>query len=86
MRIGVLGTGVVGRTIGSKLVQLGHEVTMGSRSADNESATGWVSDAGENGRALPYAQIRELRGSAACDEADDGFAGHRMVEHAGVDH
>jgi predicted dinucleotide-binding enzyme len=48
MRIGVLGTGVVGRTIGSKLVQLGHEVTMGSRSADNESATGWASEAGEN--------------------------------------
>ncbi|HEY8770611.1 MAG TPA: NAD(P)-binding domain-containing protein [Thermoleophilaceae bacterium] len=48
MRIGVLGTGVVGRTIGSKLVQLGHEVTMGSRSADNESATGWASDGGEN--------------------------------------
>jgi predicted dinucleotide-binding enzyme len=48
MRIGVLGTGVVGRTIGSKLVHLGHEVTMGSRSADNESATGWASEAGEN--------------------------------------
>jgi predicted dinucleotide-binding enzyme len=48
MRIGVLGTGVVGRTIGSKLVQLGHEVTMGSRSADNESATAWASEAGEN--------------------------------------
>ncbi len=36
MKIGILGTGVVGNTVGSKLVQLGHEVKMGSRTADNE--------------------------------------------------
>ena len=46
MRIGVLGTGMVGRTIGSKLVQLGHEVTMGSRTADNPDATEWAEAAG----------------------------------------
>ncbi|HET8593520.1 MAG TPA: NAD(P)-binding domain-containing protein [Solirubrobacterales bacterium] len=47
MRIAVLGTGMVGRTIGGKLVELGHEVTMGSRSADNEDAAGWAEGAGE---------------------------------------
>ena len=47
MRIGVLGTGVVGKTIGSRLVGLGHEVTMGSRTADNEAATEWAAQAGE---------------------------------------
>ncbi len=31
MKIGILGTGIVGTTIGSKLVELGHEVKMGSR-------------------------------------------------------
>jgi 8-hydroxy-5-deazaflavin:NADPH oxidoreductase len=46
MRIAVLGTGTVGRTIGTKLVELGHEVTMGSRTADNENAREWVSAAG----------------------------------------
>jgi 8-hydroxy-5-deazaflavin:NADPH oxidoreductase len=46
MRIAVLGTGTVGRTIGTKLVELGHEVTMGSRTADNEHARDWVSAAG----------------------------------------
>jgi len=46
MRIGVLGTGIVGRTIGSKLVALGHEVRMGSRSAGNETAVGWAEAAG----------------------------------------
>jgi predicted dinucleotide-binding enzyme len=30
MRIGVLGTGVVGRTLATKLVELGHEVRIGS--------------------------------------------------------
>jgi predicted dinucleotide-binding enzyme len=46
MKIAVLGTGTVGRTIGTKLVELGHEVTMGSRTADNENAREWVSAAG----------------------------------------
>jgi hypothetical protein len=46
MRIAVLGTGMVGETIGSKLVALGHEVRMGSRTANNEKATAWVKKAG----------------------------------------
>ncbi len=41
MKIGILGTGAVGRTIGTKLVELGHEVRMGSRSADNPKAAEW---------------------------------------------
>ncbi len=46
MKIAVFGTGVVGSTIGSKLASLGHEVKMGSRTADNESAVAWVARAG----------------------------------------
>lgn len=46
MRIGILGTGVVGQTIGTKLVQLGHEVKLGARSATNEKATVWARTAG----------------------------------------
>ncbi|WNG58127.1 NADP oxidoreductase [Archangium gephyra] len=46
MKIAVLGTGMVGETIGSKLVALGHEVKMGSRSANNEKAAAWVKKAG----------------------------------------
>lgn len=46
MKIGVLGTGSVGQTIGSKLIQLGHEVVMGSRNADNEKAAEWVKNNG----------------------------------------
>lgn len=47
MRIAVLGTGVVGQTIGTKLVSLGHEVKMGSRTAGNENAAAWVQKTGE---------------------------------------
>jgi 8-hydroxy-5-deazaflavin:NADPH oxidoreductase len=46
MKIAVLGTGVVGETIASKLVALGHEVKMGSRTANNEKAAAWVKKAG----------------------------------------
>jgi hypothetical protein len=46
MRIGVLGTGMVGSTIGTKLVGLGHEVMMGSREAGGEKAKAWVEEAG----------------------------------------
>jgi predicted dinucleotide-binding enzyme len=34
MRIGVLGTGIVGRTVGGKLAELGHEVMVGTRDPD----------------------------------------------------
>ncbi len=46
MKIGILGTGMVGQTLGSKLVQLGHEVKMGSRTENNENATQWVKKMG----------------------------------------
>lgn len=46
MKIAVFGTGNVGETLGSKLVELGHEVKMGSRTANNEKALAWVKKAG----------------------------------------
>lgn len=42
MKIAVLGTGNVGDTIGSKLIEVGHTVMMGSRTADNEKAKAFV--------------------------------------------
>ncbi len=46
MKIGVLGTGMVGNAIGTKLVQLGHEVKMGARAANNDKAVAWVKAGG----------------------------------------
>ena len=48
MRIGILGTGVVGQTIGGKLVALGHEVKLGSRTATNEKGAKWVAQHGSH--------------------------------------
>ena len=46
MRIGILGTGVVGKTLGAKLTKLGHDVRMGSRSSGGEKARAWIKEAG----------------------------------------
>lgn len=48
MKIGVLGTGMVGKSIGTKLIQLGHSVKMGSRTANNEKAAEWSKASGAN--------------------------------------
>ncbi len=46
MRIGILGTGVVGKTLGTKLAKLGHHVHMGSRAAGGATAKAWAREAG----------------------------------------
>lgn len=55
MKIGVLGTGMVGQTIASKLIALGHEVRMGAREAGNEKAAAWVKAAGGGASAGSFA-------------------------------
>lgn len=47
MKIAVLGTGSVGNAIATRLIEVGHEVKMGSRTADNEKAIEWVDKAGD---------------------------------------
>jgi len=60
MKIGVFGTGMVGDTIGSKLIELKHEVMMGSRSATNEKALAFASKHGGKARAGTYAQAADF--------------------------
>jgi hypothetical protein len=90
MRIGVLGTGSVGTTIGSKLVELGHDVMLGSRTADNEAATSWAArSGGANGTFADAAAHGELvfnctsgGGALAALEAAgaDNLAGKTLVD------
>ncbi|MBX3239272.1 MAG: NAD(P)-binding domain-containing protein [Chitinophagaceae bacterium] len=47
-KIAILGTGIVGNTIGTKLVRLGYTVMMGSRTNNNSKATAWVEASGQN--------------------------------------
>ena len=46
MRIGILGTGIVGKTLATRLTKLGHEVRMGSRAAGGDKASAWVKESG----------------------------------------
>ena len=48
MKYGILGTGGVAQVIGDKLIQLGHEVKLGSRTANNENAIKWAKNNGKN--------------------------------------
>jgi len=46
MKVGVLGTGDVGRALGKAFVILGHDVMMGSRTPGNDKATAWAKEMG----------------------------------------
>jgi 8-hydroxy-5-deazaflavin:NADPH oxidoreductase len=50
MKIAVLGTGMVGNAIATKLVQLGHQVLMGSRSANSEAGQQWLRSVAGHGQ------------------------------------
>ncbi|MEU6279197.1 NAD(P)-binding domain-containing protein [Streptomyces sp. NPDC047028] len=56
MRYAVLGTGEVGRTLGGRLVELGHEVTLGSRTNDNPVVLEWATAAGRRARAGTFSE------------------------------
>src|SRR5262245_48696398 len=46
MKIAILGTGMVGNAIGTKLVQLGHQVTINSRTATSDAGQQWLRNVG----------------------------------------
>jgi predicted dinucleotide-binding enzyme len=50
MKIAVLGTGMVGSTIATKLVQIGHQAMMGSRSANSDAGQEWLRSVGGKGQ------------------------------------
>lgn len=78
MKVGVLGTGTVGTAIGNRLIDLGHEVRMGSRQAGNERAAAWAESAGDRAGSGDFA--------AAASFGEIGFnctAGEHSVEAVG---
>ncbi|MFJ9608782.1 NADPH-dependent F420 reductase [Kitasatospora sp. NPDC101176] len=84
MRIGIIGTGVVGRTLGSKLVSLGHQVTLGSRSKDNENAAAWAEQAGADGHAGTFAEAAAF-GEVVLN-ATGGTVAVEALRAAGAEH
>ncbi len=53
LNVGVLGTGMVGEAIATRLVEVGYDVVMGSRDAANPKAVAWAERTG--GRAGTFA-------------------------------
>lgn len=81
MRVGVFGTGPVGRAIGTRLVETGHAVTMGSREPDNPRAAEWA--AGHGGTAGDFAAA--ARDAEVVVNATGGGVSLAAFERAGSD-
>jgi 8-hydroxy-5-deazaflavin:NADPH oxidoreductase len=60
MKIAVLGTGVVGETIGARFCELGHDVMMGSRTSNNEKALKWKAKTGANANVGAFAEAAQF--------------------------
>jgi 8-hydroxy-5-deazaflavin:NADPH oxidoreductase len=82
MRIGILGTGQVGRTLGTRLAELGHDVRMGSRDPANPRAAEWAEAAGPRGSAGSFADAA-THGEVVIN-ATAGAASLRALEQAGA--
>lgn len=95
MKIGILGTGIVGRTLGLKLVQLGHSVLLGTRDPSmlNEpkgfgssacTLTDWLTEAGT------AASVSTFRDAATYGEivinAVSGAASLDVLRRVGEEH
>jgi 8-hydroxy-5-deazaflavin:NADPH oxidoreductase len=84
MKIGILGTGMVGLTLGSALVAKGHSVKVGARQAGKQEAVDWAkkeaslasqgsfSDAASYGELL----INATKGEASIKALEAAGAGH----------
>ncbi|HZE98749.1 MAG TPA: NAD(P)-binding domain-containing protein [Planctomycetota bacterium] len=59
MKVGILGTGDVGKALGRGFVSLGHSVLMGAREAGNPKALAWVQEAGARASAGTFTQAAQ---------------------------
>jgi predicted dinucleotide-binding enzyme len=83
MKIGVLGTGDVGKALGNGFLALGHEVRMGGRDAGNEKARAWAQESG------PRASTGDFTAAASFGDvivlATLGVANEAALKQAGLD-
>lgn len=60
MKIGILGSGPVGLTLGKGLIQTGHHVTIGTRNPSRESLQQWLKKQGKQVAAGTFRQAAEF--------------------------
>jgi len=73
MKVGVLGTGNVGQTLGSGFAKLGHEVKMGSRDPNQEKVKAWVKKTGKKASAGTFAEAAAFGELTVLAAAWDGM-------------
>jgi 8-hydroxy-5-deazaflavin:NADPH oxidoreductase len=83
MKIGVLGTGIVGATIATKLIALGNEVMLGSRNPGSEKAMAWAQANGVNASQGSYAKT--ARFGEILFNCTQGTASIEALQSAGAD-
>lgn len=84
MKVGILGTGDVGRALGTGFVTLGHDVMMGSRSPANEQARAWAEESGPRaatGTFADAASFGEVVVLATLGQANESALGMAGPEH-----
>jgi hypothetical protein len=74
---------MVGKAIAGKLVELGHEVRMGSRTSDNASARDWAAKVGDQATTGTFAQAA-LFGDVVFN-CTSGQASLAVIDSAGLD-
>jgi predicted dinucleotide-binding enzyme len=56
MRVGILGSGEVGRVLGKGFADSGHEVKLGTRNPEDARVTSWLAEAGAKASAGSFAE------------------------------
>jgi predicted dinucleotide-binding enzyme len=83
MRIGIIGSGNVGRTIAGGALRSGHEVRLGARNPDKPELRDWLDDAGEGASLTEIAEAAEF--GELLVNATDGNASIEALRVAGAE-
>ena len=78
MRIGVLGTGMVGRTIAGALAERGHDVRVGSRTAGDDAVV--FADAAAHGEVLFNCTSGGVSLEALAAAGEENLAGKLLID------
>ena len=84
MQIGILGSGVTALTLGTKLVQLGHEVMLGSRDEANPASVAWAKEE-ESPHALYGTFMNAAKFGEILFNCTLGSASLEVLEQAGAE-
>jgi predicted dinucleotide-binding enzyme len=83
MKVGVLGTGDVGKALANAFLSLGYDVKMGAREAGNPKAAAWAKEAGTKASAGTFAEAARFGDVVVL--ATLGVANESALRQAGLD-